>query len=95
MEEQSLQCIMQAFEGIETMLKSELRALEDALTAISGDSHALNSLVRKVRTVGNLSKTLGGLMRNIVGEVRRGREDLVRTVEDAEDMCSESLSGSL
>lgn len=61
-----MQIILQAIEGIEAMLRGELRGLEESVQSIVGDSHLVSSVVRKVRTVSNLTKTMGGLVNNIV-----------------------------
>lgn len=61
-----MQIILQAIEGIEAMLRGELRGLEESVQSIVGDSQLVSSVVRKVRTVSNLTKTMGGLFKNTV-----------------------------
>jgi hypothetical protein len=34
-----------------------------------------------VRNIGDLSKTMGGLMRNVIHEVQRSRDDMLRDMD--------------
>jgi len=65
--------IMVAFREIEQMLKDEVKSLEEDLVATPTDApldeRESGKLQRKVRNIGDLSKTMGGLMRNVIHEV--------------------------
>lgn len=65
--------IMTAFKGIEIMLKEEVKSLEEAIidlpTGSAVEEKETLNLQKKVRNIGDLSKTMGGLMRNIIHEV--------------------------
>lgn len=73
--------VQQAFEGIEMMLKAEIKSLDESVMALSVDPKTTQAIHRKLKTVGNLQKTIGGLMNNIITEVKRSRADILRIVE--------------
>lgn len=87
--------VMQAFEGIEIMLRGEIKSLEDSCTSLPGDNQLAGSLQRKVKTVSNLSKTMGGLMRNIIHEVHKSRDDMLQLMEQLDGSAQRKLPGMI
>lgn len=77
-----MESIMIAFKGIEMMLKEEIRSLEEQFGLLAQTEHGeQHKLQKKIRNIHDLSKTMGGLMRNIIFEVQRSREDMLRDMD--------------
>lgn len=83
-EECSMMSVQQTFEGIDMMIKAEIKSLEESVLALTVDPKTSKAIHRKVKTVENLQKTIGGLMNNIIHEVKKSRVDILRIVEQLE-----------
>lgn len=62
-----------------------MKNLEEELVSLPTDTplteRETGKLQYKVRTIGDLSKTMGGLMRNVIHEVQRSRDDMLRDMD--------------
>ena len=71
---------MQSFEGIDGMLKQEIKSLEEhVLETLSPEQQV--AINKKLRIVTNLTKTMSGLMRNIIHEQKKSRDDMLRMMD--------------
>ena len=68
---------MQSFEGIDGMLKREVIGLEQVvLETLTAEQQT--SVSKGLRQVQHLTKTLSGLMRNIIHEQKKSRDEMLR-----------------
>jgi hypothetical protein len=67
---------MQAFHEVERMFTAEISAL-------AGDPQLIDpGLIARVSAVKNLSRTMSGLIKNVVAEVEQSRNQMFRLLED-------------
>lgn len=62
------------------MFKTEIEILNDMVKSTIEEEKA-SQLVRKIMSIRNLCKTLGDLIKNIVSEIDRSREQMFRILE--------------
>lgn len=67
------------------MFTSEIVALSGFVTSAVPSSLAENAQT-KLKVVANLSKSMGKIIKNILAEVERTREELLRVLENVVDM---------
>jgi len=71
---------LQAFQEVESMFKQEIEVLYDMVKSTVPDAKA-EALLLKVNNLRNISKTMGGLIKNIVGEIDNTREQMFLLLE--------------
>jgi hypothetical protein len=71
-EERSTESVVQAIEGVQLMLKQELCALESEAGS------------KRVKTLGLLNHTLAGLIKSLIEELKRSRDDMRRSLDENE-----------
>ena len=62
------------------MCKAEIEILHDMVKSTIEEEKA-TQLIRKIISIRNLCKTLGDLIKNIVGEIDKSREQMFRILE--------------
>jgi hypothetical protein len=63
------------------------------VTSIS-DSHLAHTFCKNIKTLENLSKTLNGIMKNVVSEISRHREDIFKAL-DLQDISGNNEESKL